>query len=66
MKINDPRKKLLRAVGFNEEVDRIDKGRCPFCCKRIESLKEFRDGKSAKEFDISGMCQKCQDEVFGV
>ena len=26
---------------------------------------EFRDALSRKEFSISGMCQKCQDSVFG-
>ncbi len=27
---------------------------------------EFRDAISQKEYTISGMCQKCQDEFFGV
>lgn len=26
---------------------------------------EFRDQLSRREYSISGMCQKCQDEVFG-
>lgn len=26
---------------------------------------EFRDELSRKEYGISGMCQKCQDDVFG-
>ena len=26
----------------------------------------FRDALSKKEYTISGMCQPCQDEVFGV
>ena len=26
---------------------------------------EFRDILSFKEYKIAGMCQKCQDEVFG-
>jgi hypothetical protein len=25
----------------------------------------FRDNQSAHEYAISGMCQRCQDEVFG-
>jgi hypothetical protein len=25
----------------------------------------FRDAVSAREYEISGMCQKCQDETFG-
>lgn len=27
---------------------------------------EFRDQKSEKEYRISGLCQKCQDAIFGV
>ena len=27
---------------------------------------EFRDELSRKEYTISGLCQKCQDAVFGV
>lgn len=27
---------------------------------------EFRNELSRKEYGISGMCQKCQDSVFGV
>jgi len=26
---------------------------------------KFKDALSKKEFTISGMCQKCQDSVFG-
>ena len=26
---------------------------------------EFRDRLSEREYKISGMCQKCQDSVFG-
>ena len=25
----------------------------------------FRDGKSLEEYTISGLCQKCQDDLFG-
>ena len=35
---------------------------CPLCSSEIT---EFRDELSRKEFYISGMCQKCQDETFG-
>ena len=27
---------------------------------------EFRNELSAREWNISGMCQKCQDETFGL
>ena len=39
-------------------------GICPTCKKPIKE-NEFRDKLSRKEFGISGMCQVCQDEVFG-
>ncbi len=26
---------------------------------------EFRDAVSRREYTISGLCQKCQDEIFG-
>lgn len=35
---------------------------CPICKKPIG---EFRDALSKKEYGISGMCQDCQDNVFG-
>lgn len=35
---------------------------CITCGNKIEG---FKDEISAKEYAISGMCQKCQDEVFG-
>jgi hypothetical protein len=34
---------------------------CVTCGKRADS---FRDSLSVKEYNISGMCQICQDEVF--
>ena len=36
--------------------------KCVACDKEA---KEFRDALSRKEYTISGMCQACQDEVFG-
>jgi len=35
--------------------------KCPLCNKPI--LK-FTDALSVKEYEISGLCQQCQDEVF--
>ena len=37
---------------------------CPFCGHEI-NMAQFRDVISVKEFHISGLCQRCQDEVFG-
>ena len=41
---------------------KIDAGKCPTCGEPAGS---FRDDISRKEFAISGMCQECQDSVFG-
>jgi len=35
------------------------------CVSCHEMAKSFRDDLSRKEFSISGLCQTCQDEVFG-
>ena len=39
-------------------------GVCPFCGRKI-NMAELRDDASRKEYDLSGLCQECQDEVFG-
>jgi len=36
---------------------------CPFC-KLQFCIEDFRDNLSMREFEISGLCQNCQDEVF--
>lgn len=53
---------ILLALGMKDELDDIDSGKCPMC---HEYIGEFRDDLSRKEFGISGMCQNCQDSVFG-
>ena len=54
---------IMRQVGFNKEMDRVEAGKCPMCNKVINPS-EFKDELSRKEFKISGMCQKCQDDIF--
>jgi hypothetical protein len=34
-------------------------------CGKLVSEQDFRDPLSLKEYTISGMCQECQDDVFG-
>jgi hypothetical protein len=43
-------------------TDSILKDQCVTCANLAD---EFRDALSRKEFSISGMCQVCQDSVFG-
>jgi len=38
---------------------------CVFCKKPIDPDKDFRNEISRKEFTISGICQSCQDQIFG-
>lgn len=42
----------------------VKEGYCPFCGKEILEA-EFKDELSKKEYGISGMCQHCQDSIFG-
>ena len=35
---------------------------CVACGKPADS---FKDERSRKEFNISGLCQNCQDQIFG-
>ncbi len=56
-------KDIMRAAGFGDAVKAVEKGLCPFCKKPIKK-NEFKDALSVKEYGISGLCQKCQDETF--
>jgi hypothetical protein len=37
---------------------------CAICGKKVK-LDDFRNAISVKEWNISHMCQKCQDDIFG-
>ena len=49
---------------FPEQHARKQMRICPFCDNAI-SPSDFRDEISLIEYRISGLCQDCQDEVFG-
>jgi len=49
----------------NTRVLRNILGTCPLCGRVIANMRDFKDDLSYKEFKISGMCQECQDSVFG-
>jgi len=55
-------KDIMTAL-FPKAMKNVDSGKCPLCGTKID-IKEFRDKISKKEYEISGMCQKCQDEMF--
>ena len=59
-------KEIMVQAGFSEAVKCVEQHECPFCNAPVKGVrKEFKDAKSFKEFQISGLCQKCQDEIFG-
>jgi len=43
-------------------IEKLRKGICTTCQTKIEG---FNNEISLKEYRISGMCQSCQDSVFG-
>lgn len=56
---------VIRTTFKIDRVASIRSNTCVFCKKTIDPDTEFRDALSRKEFTISGICQKCQDETFG-
>jgi hypothetical protein len=56
-------KNIMRALGFGNEVAKVEAGRCPFCGKQV-NIADFRDDCSIRECSISGLCQACQDDTF--
>jgi len=54
---------IMRAAGFDKEVEKVKRNLCPVCKKQIIPG-SFRDSLSEKEFQISGLCQICQDDFF--
>lgn len=61
--MEDSIKDILRLVGMSNQIDKVEHGFCPTCDKPV-SKSDFRDKLSLERFQISGMCQKCQSEVF--
>lgn len=55
---------IMRQAGFNDEMNKVKQGKCPHCDKPV-IIQDFRNEISRREFKISGLCQKCQDEIFG-
>lgn len=57
----DLNKPAFRAMP--KAAQRVKQHLCPCCGKPVG---EFRDELSKREYSISGMCQACQDSVFGL
>ena len=58
-------KAIMKDLGLEKEMERVDAGFCPFCQAKIGKPSDFRDEISLIEFSISGLCQACQDSMFG-
>jgi hypothetical protein len=56
--------KIMESVGFAEEVKNYKESVCPMCKQKIK-MTDFTDACSKREYHISGLCQKCQNEIFG-
>ena len=62
----EPSEKSAELSNFLEQVfgrtTAIKKDVCVYC---NEDAGDFRDDLSRREYTMSGLCQLCQDEVFG-
>jgi hypothetical protein len=58
------KKSFLKSLGFRREVLTVKKCICPLCTEKVDE-NEFRNEVFVKEFKSSGLCQECQDMVFG-
>ena len=63
--MKDFTKKNLREFGFGKQVDNAENGVCALCGSPKTKREDFKDALSWKEFQISGMCQTCEDNIFG-
>ena len=54
--------KLLSSLAGRDREQTI---RDDLCIRCGMEARTFRDGLSVKEYSISGLCQLCQDVVFG-
>jgi len=52
---------------FPEKLKAIKEGKCTGCDKPLKGVNtEFRNEVSRREYSVCGMCQACQDSIFGV
>ena len=60
-KIQDLLDRLTREGVGRTQKESEEKNVCTWCGKKI---KGFKDDLSAREYQITGMCQQCQDGAF--
>ena len=66
----EPSEKSAELSSFLEDMfgrtTAITNDLCVSCNRDIRDFRDdFRDDLSRREYVISGLCQRCQDEVFG-
>ena len=57
-----PIQRTLKKI-FPEQIKAKEESKCPNC-KQLVNRETLKDELSKKEFDITGLCQKCQDKFF--
>ncbi len=65
MAINDQAEKIGQIAFGGSPRARAAISQCVKCEKQV-THEQFTDALSIKEYGISGLCQSCQDEIFGV
>lgn len=63
--MNKGTEEIAEMLGFTGETKLVKENKCPFCKTPIKE-DEFKTEADKKEHKISGLCQKCIDEVFEV
>ncbi|WP_298751950.1 hypothetical protein [uncultured Arcobacter sp.] len=58
--MDDFQKQFAKILGWSGNDDE-----CRTCNKKVNTQTDFKDKLSLKEYSISGMCQECQDKIFG-
>ena len=53
---------LILNVKPSVGLSRLTQGLCVKCGN--QAVGAFKDSLSVREYEISGLCQKCQDEIF--
>lgn len=57
-------KDIIKKVFGDNIINLIENSICPICKEKI-NMNDFRTNLDIKEYTISGLCQKCQDRIFG-
>ena len=57
-------KDIMKAFGLGEVVKNFEEKKCVSCKVKVDT-QTFRNPISKREYEISGLCQGCQDRIFG-